>query len=344
MPIDLARSVLFAAGAAMLALAVLILVLRPGRGINRALAALVAVRGAAILLPQVSTDPAWTWTAQAVQPYFVLAVVPLVLYCLYAFSSLGDHGRGPAAGWLALAGLVVLDGAYLLDHSLYQTLAPGDAEVGAMRAADGIQYTSFGVLWLVAGAGPALLAYLGLRSILQYRQEPAGPNARLLLLVGSGLVLGGLFDGASRLAALTSLLDQPGTFPWLPWGWAVVVLPVLALPVALIAVAVLAARPRGPARARRGTEQALLVLAGFAFFSGFARLATPADSDVAGNALVLILMGVWRLAMPVLVALGLGQSTDAVTHQTLPSPKPGTRNPRDPMDALDPLDASAAVR
>ncbi|MHB1261981.1 MAG: hypothetical protein ACYC2H_09735 [Thermoplasmatota archaeon] len=333
MALDLARSVLFAAGAAMLAIAILILVLRPARGLNRALAALVAVRGTAILLPQVSGDPSWAWTAQSVQPYFALAVVPLALYCLHAFTSLGTGRRRPGTGWFAALAVVLLGAIYLGDHSLVQTLAWGDADVGALQAAPGIHYASFGPLWLLVGAAPVLLAYLGLRSVVQYRQDPTSRNARLLLFVGAGLVLGGLFDGASRLAALTSLLDQPGTFPWLPWGWAVVVLPVLALAPALMAVAVLAARPRASAHVRPRTERGLLVLAGFAFFSGFARLMAPADSDVAGNALVLILLGLWRLAMPLLIAFGLGQPADA--RATLPSTKPDPRGTRDPLDALD---------
>src|SRR5688572_99343 len=93
MALDLDRSVLFAAGVAMLALAVLILALRPGRGINRALAALVAARGMATLLPQASTDPSWTLMAQTLQPYFTLAVVPLALYRLHAFAALGAPER-----------------------------------------------------------------------------------------------------------------------------------------------------------------------------------------------------------------------------------------------------------
>lgn len=340
MPIDLARSLLFAAGAAMLALAILILVLRPGRGINRALAALVAVRGATLLLPQVSSDPAWLWTAQSTQPYFALATVPLALYCVHAIARLGSRPPGPLAGWAALGAVALLDLAYALDHSLYQTLALGDATVGALQAAPGVQYTSFGPLWLLVGAGPAVLAYLGLRALVHYRHEPAGPNGRLLLLVGGGLTLGGLFDGASRLTALTALLDQPGGFPWLPWGWAVVVLPILSLAPAIAATAVLAGS-RGRAREDLRTERLLVALAGFAFFSGFLRLLAPPDSDAAGNALVLVLLGLWRLAMPVLVAFGLGQAGPSPTAEAQASRSP-TGHEAGP--AIEPLEARNAIR
>src|SRR5688500_19436359 len=103
----------------MLVLALAILVVRPGRGINRALAALVGARGAATLLPQASTDPSWTWTAINVQPYFSLAVVPLALYCIYAFAHAGETGRRATAGLLAFGAVAALDLAYFLDHSLF---------------------------------------------------------------------------------------------------------------------------------------------------------------------------------------------------------------------------------
>src|SRR5688500_1220542 len=146
MPIDLDRTILFVAGAAMLAVAATILAAGPGRGINRALAGLIGARGAATLLRQASKDPAWAWAALNAQPYFSLAVLPLALYCLHAFSRVGERGARRGAGWIALGAVAALDLAYFLDHSLLQTLAPGDAPVGALRAADGIQFTAFGPL------------------------------------------------------------------------------------------------------------------------------------------------------------------------------------------------------
>lgn len=336
MALELDRSILFAAGAATLALAVLVLLLRPGRGINRALAALLAARGATILLPQVSDDPAWTWTAVNVQPYFGLALVPLALYCAYAFAREGGQpGRSAwrGAGWLAMAAIALLDLAYFVDHSLLQTLAPGTAAVGALQAAEGVQYVSFGPLWLLPAAAAPVLAYLGLRLALQYRLDPAGRQGPMLLFLAGGLAVGALFDGASRLAALTALLDGPAGFPWLPWGWAVVVLPVLGLVPALLAVAVVASSPER-LRPQRGPERAILLLAGLAFFSGFLRLIAPADSDAAGDALVLVLLGLWRLAMPVLVTYALVRHASA-RPQPSASPAPAARAAARPPQALD---------
>jgi hypothetical protein len=332
MAIDLDRTTLLLAGAAMLALAAVILAVRPGRGINRALAALVAARGATTLLPQVSNDPAWTATAVNVQPYFALAVVPLALYCLYAFTHAGQPARSPSAGWITLGAIACLDLAYFLDHGLLHTLAPGSHEVGALRATDDLHYTAFGPLWVVGNAASLVLAWLGLRLALQARVEADSPHGPLLLLVASGLTLGALFEGASRLAALTALLDAPGAFPWLPWGWASAVLPIFALVPAGLAVAVLAAGIRSQPAALRPVTRTVVALSGFAFFSGFLRLLAPADSDVGGTGLVPVLLGLWRLAMPILV-------TYAIVRHPVRDPVPGraagaaegTRQPLDPL-------------
>lgn len=305
MPLDLERSVLFAAGAATLALAVATLGARPGARVNRALAALLAVRGASLLLPQASDDPAWIRTALEVQPYLLFAVVPLALYCLHAFANLAGPGPRRGAGWLTLGAVATLDLAYFLDHSLVQTLAFGDPDVGALRAGDGVRYVAFGPLWILVGLIGPVLAYVGLRLAIQYRNEARLPHAPLLLLVAAGLVIGALFDASNRLVALVALLDDPGSFPWLPWGWAVMALPLLAFGPALMAVPVLAARGTAAPHALRRVERAVVVLAAFALFSGFLRLMAPADSDVGANPLVLVLLGLWRMATPILLGYAI---------------------------------------
>lgn len=304
MPIDLDRSILLVAGTAMVALALAILAIGPGRGLNRALSALVAARGATVLVPQLSTDPDWTWTAITMQPYFGLAVLPLALYCLVAFIR-PEQAERSHAGWWALGAVAALDLAYFLDHGLVQSLRAGEAEVGALRAAEGIAYTGFGPLWLIPALTYPVLAYVGLRLAVQYRESPSSPLAPLLLLVSSGFILGGLFDGASRLSALTALLDSPGPFPWFPWGWAVAVLPVTALLPSLLAVAVLASDRPPLDRPHRTIERTVVMLSAFALFSGFLRLIAPTTSDVAGGALVLLLLGLWRLATPAFIAYAI---------------------------------------
>ncbi len=117
--------------------------------------------------------------------------------------------------------------------------------------------------------------------------------------------MGGLFDGTTRLAVLADLVDGPAGYPWLPWGWAVVTLPVLALVPAALGVAVLAANRSIDPRPLHALEGNLLVLATFAFLSCVVRLLLPADSDIGGHPTMLVLMGVWRLTMPVLVAWAL---------------------------------------
>lgn len=287
----------------MLALSATILAASPRRGLHRALGALIGARGAAILLPQLGSDPRWTEAALNLQPYFALAVVPLAVWCL----AMPPHGR-PRHRWggLAAAGAILaLDLAYWADHALAFTLAAGTSEVGAMRAGAGFVYASFGPLFAVTAAGPVLLAVLGLRYAVVYRQQAREPGARTWLLLAAGLLAGGLFDGTSRLAAFADLLDAPAGFPWAPWGWAVVGLPLLALVPAALGTAVLAANRSIDPRPQHALEGRLLVLATFACLTGLLRLMLPADSDIAGHPLVLALLGVWRLAMPLLVAWAL---------------------------------------
>lgn len=302
MAIDLDRSILLASGALMLLLAGAILASAPGRALHRALAGLVAARGATVLLPQLSSDPRWSLAAVNLQPYFLLAVVALAVYCMVLVGS-----RRPlrGAGWATLGAIALLDGAYLLDHSLLFTLEAGEAATGALAATPGYAFTAFGPLALVAGSVLPLLGLLGLVFALRYRREADGPDGTMYLLIAGGLLLGSLFDGTSRLAALTSLLDDQAAYPWLPWGWAMAALPALALVPAMLGVAVLAAGRNVDPRPQRLLEGRLLVLSAFAFFSGFLRLVGPSSSDPGGEALVLLLLGVWRLTMPVLVAYGL---------------------------------------
>lgn len=303
MALEPQRLVLLASGVAMLGLAAAILATSARRRPHRFLAALVAARGMAVLLPQVGTDARWREAALNLQPYFALALVPLAAVCLAA--SLQGTPRRHGLGWWAVGAIAVLDLLYLLDHGLVHSLAPGVADVGALQAATGLRYVAFGPLYAVIAAAPALMALLGLRYAVWYRQVARGPEARTWLLLAAGLLVGGLFDGTNRLAALADLVDRPGSFPWLPWGWAVVGLPVLALVPAALGVAILAANRSVDPRPQHALEGTLLVVAAFACVSGLLRLLLPPTSDVASGPVLFVLLGLWRLAMPVLVAWAL---------------------------------------
>lgn len=320
MALEPQRLVLLAAGVAMLALATVILATGARRTPHRFLGALLAARGMTVLLPQLGSDPRWRETALNLQPYFGLALIPLAAVCLTA--SLQGTPRRPGLGWWAAGAIAALDLLYLLDHGLVHTLQPGAAEVGALQAATGLRYTAFGPLWAVVAAGPFLLALLGLRYAVWYRQVAREPDARTWLLLSAGLLVGGLYDGTSRLAAFADLVDHPGSFPWLPWGWAVVGLPVLALLPSALGVAILAANRSIDPRPQHGLEGNLLVLSAFACLTGLLRLLLPPSSDVAGHPLTLVLLGAWRLAMPALLAWAL------VTDARLRAPAPnGTADP-----------------
>ena len=302
MALPLNGLLLLAAGLAMLLLATLVLAVGIDRPLHRAFAALLGARGMTTLLPQVSSDPHWTQTAVLLQPYFALAVAPLAAYLLLRVA-----GRGPRhAGWLAIAAIVVLDLLYALDHTLFHSLAPGQSDLGAMQATATLQYTGFGPLMVVAGIGPVLLAGLGLTLAARYRRAPDAPDAKPWLLVAIGLLAGALFDGANRLAALADLFDGSAeAFAWLPWGWAILVLPALGIVPAAIGAAVLAGDRSMDPRPLHRLEGLGLTLFALAFFSGFLRLVAPPSSDIGGGPVVLVLLGAWRLVMPVLVASAL---------------------------------------
>jgi hypothetical protein len=303
MAIDPQRIVLFASAIGMLALAATILALRGNNGWHRALGALIGARGINILLPQLATDARWTEAAFHLQPYFGLAIVPLAAWCLIVTATAPQ--RRQALGWAAVAAIAALDLAYWIDHGLFQTVAEGTSDIGALRAARGLVYTGFGPLFALTALTPVLLGLLGLRYAVWYRQEAREPRARTWLLLSAGLLVGALFDGTTRLATLADLLDDPAGFPWAPWGWAVVGLPVLALVPAALGTAVIAANRSIDPRPHHALEGNLLVLATFACLSGLVRLLLPSDSDIGAHPLMLVLMGVWRLAMPILVAWAL---------------------------------------
>lgn len=303
MAFEAQRLVLLAGGVAMLALAAVVLLSAGRRRPHGLLGALLAARGMTVLLPQLASGARWREAALHLQPYFALALVPLAAVCLIA--SLQGQPRRHGLGWAALAAIALLDLAYLLDHGLVHDIEPGAADVGALVAGTGLRYTGFGPLFALVAATPFLLALLGLRYAVWYRHVAREPDARTWLLLSAGLLAGGLFDGTSRLAALADLIDRPGSFPWAPWGWAVVGLPVLALLPAALGVAVLAANRSIDPRPQHALEGNLLVLAAFACLTGLVRLMLPATSDVGGHPLMLVLLGAWRLAMPLLVAWAL---------------------------------------
>lgn len=301
MAIPLDRLVLLAAGSATLLLAILVAATGIRHPLHRAFAALMGARAFALMLPQLGTSEQWTRTALFLQPYFALAVAPLAAYLL----ARGSGSRGRRSGWLALGVLVAVDALYALDHGLFHSVAPGPAAVGALRATATLHYTGFGPLVVVAALGPILLAWLGAALVVAYRRDPTAPDAKTWLLVAIGLLAGALFDGANRAAALADLLDGAGGFPWLPWGWAVLALPVAALLPALAGAAMLAADRAADPRPLHRLEGVGLSLLALAFASGFARLVAPPDSDVGGHPAVLVLLAAWRMATPVLVAVAL---------------------------------------
>ena len=305
MAIEPARAILLVGGAAMVCLAGVVITVGARRPAFRGFAALLAARGIATLLPQVSNDPAWLWAALQVQPYFALAAVPLALYCLHAFPRPSGQPPSPRAGWAAAGAIALLAGLYWLDHGLFHPVAAGDAANGALQAAAGIQYTGIGPLAVLAALTLPIMGLLALRFAIHYRAQADQPGASTILLVAAGFLVGSLFDGASRMVALADLLDRGAGFPWLPWGAAWALLPALAIVPAALAWAVIATGAQAERRPLRAMEGRVLALAFLALLSGLASLVLPPSADPAGNPVQLVLLGLFRLMMPVLVAYAL---------------------------------------
>lgn len=309
MAVDSYRLVPLVAGAATLVIAAAILAAGPRRGLNRALAVVLAARGMTLGLPQVSTDPSWGRFALTLQPAFALILVPAVAYCILALG--GDAAKARARGWLAVAAGVLLVGLYVAHPPLMHTLEEGPASMGALNAGAGLRYVDFGPLSALVGTAWVLIGILALRAAVAYRAKAREPAARPLLVLTGGLLVGVLFDGASRAATLADLLDAPGGFPWLPWGWGLMVLPIFGLVPGALAAGVLAANRSLDPRPLHSLEGILLGISAFAVLTGFVRLALPPSSDIGSHPLMIVFLGAWRLAMPVLLAFALLQTPQA---------------------------------
>lgn len=302
MAIDVFRLVPLVAGACTLALGGVLLALGRRRGLDYAFGLLLGARGLTLLLPQLSTEPGWIRFVLTAQPAFALLVAVLAAYLL---ATIGRAQPPRHAAAYAAAASVAILGLYLAFPSLFVGLAPGPASSGAMYAAAGWHYTSFGPLSFLAACAWPLLAILALRLAVLYRAQARSGQGRVLLLLSGGLLVGALFDGANRASALSSLVDQGSAYDWMPWGWATFVLPTLALVPALLAAAVIAANRGIDPRPDHALEGGLLGLGAFALATGFLRLALPADSMVVSHPSMFVLLGAWRLVMPILVTWAL---------------------------------------
>ncbi|MHB1261797.1 MAG: hypothetical protein ACYC2H_08790 [Thermoplasmatota archaeon] len=304
------RIPLLASGIAMLLLAILLGSIDFRKRVNRAFAAFLALRGATLILFSFDLGATGTRAVQAFFPYLSLAAVPLVLY----FASLYPRRRGPLSrdgmGWAVLAAIVVLDGTYLLWHEGYQTLAPGPAPTSIQFVGPDLHVSEFGPLAFVGALLFPLMAALGVLFVADYIRSPEGTQRVSYFLVAAGFLVNGIFDGSRQLVGFVRLMqDGSDAFPWLPWGWPVVILPVLSLLPAmagLILIGVHHFKGREEERRReRRRERLLFAMAALAALAGLLSLFLPRGSEFFEHPAPLILLGVLRLSLPLFVSYAL---------------------------------------
>lgn len=303
------RIPLLASGVAMLLLALLLAAVDFHKRVNRAFAAFLALRGLTIGMFALNLSPAAGRAVEATFPYLSLAAVPVVAY----FASLYPRRRGPLSrpgmGWAVLAAIALLDGAYLLWHGGFYTLAPGDAPTDLQQARAGLHYADFGPLALVGFGLFPLMSCLGVLFVRDYTRSPEGTQRTSYFLVAAGFLVNGVFDGTRQAVGLARLLEDGGAYPWLPWGWTFALLPALSLVPAVAGLAlVVSHRFAGKGEERRlerRRETLLLVLAGLAAATAAASLLLPAGSEFFAHPATVALLGFWRLTLPLFVTYAL---------------------------------------
>lgn len=305
------RIPLLASGAAMLLLAVLLAAVDFRKRVNRSFAGFLALRGITIILFSFNLGPAPARAVESFFPYLSLAAVPLVAY----FASLYPRPRGwlsrPGMGWVVLASMVALDAVYFLWHDGFYTLATGPAPTAIQTARTGLHYADFGPLALVGFGLFPLMACLGVLFVRDYTRSPEGPQRTSYFLVASGFVVNGVFDGSRQLVGLARLLagDGAGAYPWAPWGWTFAVLPALSVVPALLGLVVVGVHQfRGRQEERRHErrrERLLFVLAALAGLTGLSSLWLPAGSEFFEHPATLVVLGLWRLSLPLFVTYAL---------------------------------------
>jgi hypothetical protein len=170
--------------------------------------------------------------------------------------------------------------------------------------------SEFGPLaWVGAGLFP-LMAALGVLFVADYVRSPEGTQRVSYFLVAAGFLVNGIFDGSRQLVGFVRLMqDGGGDFPWLPWGWPVVILPLLSLLPALgglILIGVHQFKGREQERhLERRRERLLFAVAALAALAGLLSLFLPRGSEFFEHPVPLVLLGLLRLSLPLFVTYAL---------------------------------------
>jgi hypothetical protein len=300
---------LLASGIAMLLLAVLLAAIDFRKRVNRAFATVMALRGLTLLLSAMALPASVHLAMQRFLPYLSLAIFPLLLL----FASHFPRRRGPlgrkGAGWFAIGAIAVLWAVYFVWHEGYYTIRPGTTDVPILDAGKGLVYEGFGPLAVLGYGIFPVMAALGWLFARDYTRSEPGTQRTSYFLVACGFLVNGVFDGTRQTVGLVRLMMDSEGFAWAPWGWTIAVLPALSLLLALAGLVNVGLHSfRGRAadqRQERRRESLLFALAGLAALTGAAPTMLPAGSEFFVSPPMLIVLGLWRLTLPLFVTYAL---------------------------------------
>lgn len=306
-------SVQLAAAALMGALAGGLLILNRHSRVVRAFAfvlvihagIIVALRlGNASAVGGVLEHPDLARALLAVKLFLRVAYVPAVLLFLLAYIRPSGGGAFRALRWAVAAVLVALE---LL---LLANLTAGD---GCLVECSSGGVRRPGPLYPLSeqfGAGTAVAGLAGLAFAISALRRPVGPLHTAVFLLSLAFTLNALFDGGTIVLevaqrGVAGLVVEGASAPW---GWASVVLSVVGFAAALASLAVYGGDARNHPELRRRAAAAYALAAGALATAAFVSARPPPAEGALPDFLSLMaiaLVGVWRLALPLLAGLAL---------------------------------------
>ncbi len=297
---------------AMVGLGAWLLWLDFNRLAHRAFAAFLFFRAGTMLagvLRANATDAASFAYMDRIVPYLVFPVVPAVLVFILVYPKpRGWLGRRRWAGWGAVAVTVAAAIAYLLDHSLLWTTAPGQGAELVM-AGRGNVYTDFGPLILFNALQFPVLALAAAMMTRDLMDGERGSPRFSEFLMFSGFLLNAIFDSFQQGAILIDTLAGGHSVPGGVWGWAFALLPASTAIPTVFALGFLGVYGFGrgaDAHSRRQTVGLLaaipLPLLSFGYLAWFSGSSLGA---ALGAPTMFTVLGLWRLVLPLLVTYAL---------------------------------------